>query len=69
MSEDSVSRGLQEFGIIGLGRMGRNLSLQALDEGWRVVGFDKFPASQQLVRQGLVEVDGFAGFREDPALR
>jgi len=30
----------REFGVIGLGRMGANLSLQALEKGMRVVGFD-----------------------------
>jgi 6-phosphogluconate dehydrogenase len=54
-----------EFGIVGLGKMGRNLSLQALDDDWRVVGFDKLPAPRRLVERGLVEVDGFAGFREE----
>ncbi len=30
----------REFGVIGLGRMGANLSLQALEKGMRVVGYD-----------------------------
>lgn len=36
-----------EFGIIGLGRMGANLALQALDNGMRVVGFDPGIASER----------------------
>ena len=30
----------REFGVIGLGRMGANLSLQALEKGVKVAGFD-----------------------------
>jgi len=29
----------RDFGIVGLGRIGANLSLQALEKGMRVVGF------------------------------
>ncbi|HZD61150.1 MAG TPA: decarboxylating 6-phosphogluconate dehydrogenase [Anaerolineae bacterium] len=32
-----------EFGIIGLGKMGSNLSIQAIEKGFRVVGTDKKP--------------------------
>jgi len=45
-----------EFGIIGLGRMGANLALQALDNGMRVVGFDPGIASErkaELVSKGV----------------
>lgn len=30
----------REFGVVGLGRMGANLALQALEKGMQVVGFD-----------------------------
>jgi 6-phosphogluconate dehydrogenase len=30
----------REFGVVGLGRMGGGLSLQARDKGIRIVGFD-----------------------------
>ena len=46
----------REFGIIGLGRMGANLSLQALEKGMRVVGFDIKGVSAELTRAGMVEV-------------
>jgi 6-phosphogluconate dehydrogenase len=35
---------LSDFGMIGLGVMGRNLLLNMADHGFRVVGFDKDPA-------------------------
>jgi len=31
----------REFGIVGLGKMGGNLGLQALEKGMRVVGMTK----------------------------
>jgi 6-phosphogluconate dehydrogenase len=43
----------REFGVIGLGRMGGNLALQALDQGMRVVGFDTAPPREELVGAGL----------------
>lgn len=36
------------FGIIGLGKMGGNLALQATDKGYRVMGYDRNPSLQQL---------------------
>ena len=40
----------REFGVIGLGRMGANLSLQALEKGMRVVGFDIKKVPEELKR-------------------
>jgi len=54
----------QEFGIVGLGKMGANLALQALEKGIRVVGYELKGAPAETVRAGLVEVKGLAGFRE-----
>ena len=45
-----------EFGVIGLGRMGGNLSLQALKKGMRVAGFTLEGPPPELVKSGLVEV-------------
>lgn len=42
--------------MIGLGRMGGNLSRQALEKGMRVVGFTKGEAPKDLVQAGLVEI-------------
>ncbi len=30
------------FGIVGLGKMGRNLALQAIDKKYEVIGFDPY---------------------------
>ena len=54
----------REFGVVGLGRMGANLALQALDKGMRVVGFDVKRVPAELIRGGLVEVNILDGFRE-----
>lgn len=43
-----------EFGLIGLGRMGANLSLQALEKGHRVVGYNRSEGTlRELARNGL----------------
>ncbi|MFQ5873135.1 MAG: phosphogluconate dehydrogenase (NAD(+)-dependent, decarboxylating) [Dehalococcoidia bacterium] len=55
----------REFGVVGLGRMGANLALQALEKGIRVVGFDVKKVSEELIRAGMVEIGGLEGFREE----
>jgi 6-phosphogluconate dehydrogenase len=54
----------REFGVVGLGRMGANLSLQALEKGMQVVGFDIKGVSEDLKRAGMAEVSSLDGFRE-----
>ena len=54
----------REFGVVGLGRMGANLALQALEKGMRVVGFDVKKVPEELTRAGMVEIGGVEGFRE-----
>ena len=54
----------REFGVVGLGRMGANLSLQALEKGMRVVGFDIKGVSEELIKAGMVKVNSIDGFRE-----
>ncbi|MBI3319421.1 MAG: decarboxylating 6-phosphogluconate dehydrogenase [Candidatus Omnitrophica bacterium] len=51
-----------EFGVIGLGRMGGNLALQALEKGLRVVGFTRGGVSGELTNAGLVEIRALADF-------
>jgi 6-phosphogluconate dehydrogenase len=48
---------MKEFGVIGLGRIGGGLSLQALGKRHRVVGFDPAGAGERLLNQGLVEAN------------
>jgi 6-phosphogluconate dehydrogenase len=48
-----------EYGVVGLGRMGGNLARQALEKGMRVVGFTRHGAPQDMMEAGLVEVRSF----------
>jgi 6-phosphogluconate dehydrogenase len=54
-----------EFGVIGLGRMGGGLALQALEKGLHVVGFTFGGASPEMLAAGLVEVTSEAGFAKE----
>lgn len=54
----------REFGVVGLGRMGANLSLQALEKGMQVVGFDVKKIPEELINAGLIGISGLDGFRE-----
>jgi 6-phosphogluconate dehydrogenase len=54
-----------EFGVIGLGRMGGNLSRQALEKGMRVVGFDKGPIDDDLLNLGLVATKSHDEFKDN----
>ena len=53
----------RELGIVGLGRMGGGLALQALAKGIRVVGYTQGGAGRELVEAGLEEVGDPGGFR------
>ena len=64
MKEGDMPDVRREFGVVGLGRMGANLSLQALEKGIRVVGFDIKGVSEELRKAGMVEVNSLDGFRE-----
>lgn len=43
-----------EFGIVGLGRMGGGITLEALGKGMKVVGLDTGKVPGELVRAGMV---------------
>jgi 6-phosphogluconate dehydrogenase len=53
-----------EFGIVGLGRMGGGLALQALEKGWRVAGYGRHGAGREFVEAGLISCRTLSGFRE-----
>jgi 6-phosphogluconate dehydrogenase len=53
----------KEWGIIGLGKMGANLALQALEKGMKVVGFDLKPASEELLKAGMLQINSSADFK------
>ena len=51
-----------EFGVVGLGRMGGDLALQALEKGMRVVGSTRKGAPGDMLGAGLVEVSSLEEF-------
>jgi len=55
----------REFGVVGLGRMGANLSLQALEKGIRVVGFDIKGVPEELIKAGMAGVSSLKGFHDE----
>jgi 6-phosphogluconate dehydrogenase len=54
---------INEFGVVGLGRMGGGLAMQALEKRMVVAGFELRGASAELRKAGLKEVSSLAGFR------
>jgi 6-phosphogluconate dehydrogenase len=54
----------RQLGIVGLGRIGGNLALQALEKGMRVAGFRRSGPSAELLEAGLVRVPDLSGFRD-----
>lgn len=44
---------VKEFGVVGLGRIGGGLSWQALGKGYRVVGVDLEPPTEDLMERGI----------------
>lgn len=54
----------REFGVVGLGKMGANLALQALEKGIQVIGFDVKNVPEELRNAGLVEINSLEGFRK-----
>lgn len=54
----------EEFGIIGLGKMGGGLALQALEKKMKVYGFDLKVISEELLDRGLIHVQEFKDFKE-----
>jgi 6-phosphogluconate dehydrogenase len=55
---------MDEFGVIGLGRIGGGLAHQALEKGLRVVGASRSGARKELVAAGLAEIRDFKAFRQ-----
>ncbi len=56
-----------EYGVIGLGRMGGNLARQAMEKGTRVVGFTRHGAPADMIEAGLVEVRSFEDLKNQLA--
>jgi len=57
-----MSESKRKIGIVGLGKMGGNLALQALEGGTEVVGRDTGTPAPELLEAGLELVDQPAGF-------
>ncbi len=54
----------KEWGLIGLGKMGGNLALHAMEQGMKVVGFDIKPASDEYLKAGLIQIPDTGHFRQ-----
>ena len=50
-----------EFGVVGLGRMGGGLAIQAIAKGYRVAGWTPRGPSEELKRAGLIDGETPAG--------
>jgi 6-phosphogluconate dehydrogenase len=55
----------KELGVVGLGRMGGNLALQAMEKGIRVVGFMRKETPQEFLQKGLVVTRNLNDFRKE----
>ena len=58
-----MSERKNQLGIVGLGKMGGNLALQAMEKGMEVVGLTLGGASEELKAGGLVEVRSASEFK------
>jgi 6-phosphogluconate dehydrogenase len=67
MRRRSMMEARNEYGVIGLGRMGGNLARQALEKGTRVVGFTRHGAPADMIEAGLVEVRSFEDLKNQLA--
>jgi 6-phosphogluconate dehydrogenase len=61
--EVRMSEGIREFGVVGLGRMGGGLAMQAIEKGYRVVGYARHGAPDDLARGGLEGITAISDFR------
>ncbi len=54
----------KEWGLVGLGKMGGNLALQALEKGMKVISFDLKKAPEEYLKAGLVQIQGLEDFKQ-----
>ncbi len=54
----------KEWGLVGLGKMGGNLALQALEKGMNVVGFDLKKAPEEYLKAGLIQIQRPEDFKQ-----
>ena len=55
----------KEFGVVGLGSMGGNLAIQAMEKGMRVVGFVRRNIGDELLKTPLVSVRSFSDLKKE----
>ena len=55
----------RELGVIGLGRMGGGLALQARERGMKVVGFDSAGLREEAARSGIIEAHRLEDFTNE----
>jgi 6-phosphogluconate dehydrogenase len=55
----------KELGMVGLGRMGGNLVLQALEKGMRVVGLDRNKVPDELLKTHMVVARSFTELKKE----
>jgi 6-phosphogluconate dehydrogenase len=60
-----VNNEKKEFGVVGLGRMGGNLAIQAMEKGMRVVGFVRRNIGDELLKTPLVVVRSFSDLKKE----
>src|SRR5437868_580283 len=53
----------KEWGLIGLGKMGANLALHAIEQGSQVYGYDLKSAPEEYLKAGLIQVPDLKSFR------
>ncbi len=55
----------REIGVVGLGRMGGGLALQARERGIKVVGYDAQALRPELAATGVIDVPDLSGLRRE----
>lgn len=53
-----------EFGVVGLGRIGGGLAWQAMGKGYRVVGVDLEPPTEDLIERGIEYFPHLEGLKD-----
>ena len=67
VGQDQQSEATRQFGVVGLGRMGGGLALQARNKGMKVVGFDSADLTDELKHAGVVAASELGELRSELA--
>src|SRR5690242_18423587 len=66
-----MSSSINRFGVVGLGKMGGGIALNAIDHGFAVSAFDTHPVSEEMQRAGVkpaTSIEGLARQLPTPRL-